>query len=74
MAKTRNILKNLTIEQAKGKRTCHTNSKHTIEAGEYHLAQEVAPMKRENICVECAGKVFDLAEQYLAELRKQLGV
>jgi hypothetical protein len=74
MAKTRNILKNLSIEQAVGKRRCYTNSKHTIESGEYHLAQEIVPGQRENICVECAGKVFDAAEKYLAALRSQLGV
>jgi len=60
MPKTRNVLKYLSIEQAKGKRMCHVNSKHTIEAGEFHLAQETAPMVRENICVVCAGKIFDV--------------
>ena len=74
MAKTRNILKNLSIALAVGTRKCHTNAKHTIEPGEYHLAQEVVLGQRENICIECAGKVFDAAETQLATLRKELGI
>ena len=72
MPKTRNILKHLSIEQAVSKRTCHANKKHTIEAGEFHLAENFTG-NRENICSACAPKVFDVAEQHLAALRSKLG-
>ena len=74
MPKVRNVIKHLSIEKAAGKRKCHTNSAHTIAIGERHLAQVVQSGQRENICKECAGKVFDEAEAHLAALRKDLGV
>lgn len=73
MPKTRNVLNHLYVETAVGKRKCHTNSKHTIEPGEVHLAQDTAT-GRQNICLICAGKVLDVAEQELADIRAELGV
>lgn len=73
MAKTRNILRHLSVEQAARERKCHANSQHTIEPGQYHLAQEIVG-QRQNICIACAGKVFDAAEKQLASLRRELGV
>jgi hypothetical protein len=71
--KTRNVLNHLYVETAVGRRKCHTNSKHSIEPGDTHLAQETAT-GRHNICLACAGKVLDVAEQELADLRSELGV
>ncbi|WP_238888641.1 hypothetical protein [Achromobacter insuavis] len=70
MPKARNPLKNLKIETAAGTRKCHANSKHTIAAGEKHLAQyDDSGMVRENICAECAPRVLAQIELHLSELR-----
>lgn len=74
MAKTRNIAKNVTVEEAKQERKCHADSKHKIAPGEAHLAHEVSANVRQNICLKCAGKVLDVAQQHLAAVRAQLGV
>ena len=73
MPKVRNVAKHLSIEVAKGERTCHTNSNHKIAAGEAHLAQETRGV-RENICKLCAGDVLDTALAHLATLRTGLGL
>jgi hypothetical protein len=74
MSKTRNVVKNLTIETAVKERKCHADSKHKIAPGEMHLAHEVSTNVRENICLKCAGKILDLAQKHLATIRTQLGV
>ncbi|KVM65416.1 hypothetical protein WJ59_17385 [Burkholderia gladioli] len=72
MAKTRNVVKNLRWETAKRERKCHTNSKHTIEAGENHLAEYDDAGNRQNICKECAQKVLAVAEKHICDLKKNL--
>ncbi len=74
MPKTRNILNNYRVEVAAGMRKCHSNSKHSIEAGEEHFAYDKSPGERINICKKCAPAIFDVAEKHLAEVRKALGV
>lgn len=69
MSKTRNVVKNLQIEVALKSRKCHTNSKHTIEAGEQHLAQYDDSGARQNICMRCAPKVLDVAARHIDSLR-----
>ncbi|WP_157146309.1 hypothetical protein [Achromobacter insuavis] len=70
MPKARNPLKNLKVETAAGTRKCHANSKHTIAAGEKHLAQyDDSGMVRENICAECAPRVLAEIEKHLRELQ-----
>ncbi|HEM8494630.1 hypothetical protein [Burkholderia multivorans] len=62
-------MKHLKIEVAQKERKCHVNSKHTIHAGEQHLAEYDDSGARQNICMECAPKVLDAAEKHIAALR-----
>ena len=74
MARTRNIVKYLTVDTAVRERKCHTDKTHKIAAGQMHLRQEVSLNVYENICLICAGNVLDVAQANLADIRKKLGV
>lgn len=72
MAKTRNVVKNLRFEVAERERKCHTNSRHTIQPGEKHLAEYDDAGSRQNICMKCAGKVLDVAQEHICQLKDEL--
>ncbi|MFM0317425.1 hypothetical protein PQR36_21280 [Paraburkholderia nemoris] len=69
MSKTRNVVKHLKIEVALKERKCHANSKHTIKAGEKHLAEYDDSGARQNVCMQCAPKVLDTAQKHIRDLR-----
>lgn len=73
MAKTvRNIVRNIKVQQAAGRRTCHVDKSHVIEPGQRHLAvYELTG--RQNVCGECAGPVMTRALEHIADIRRQLG-
>ena len=73
MAKTRNLLVHVKIETAVASRRCHTSSAHEIGPGQQHLAVHTGS-GRENVCHRCASKVLNRAEEYVAELRRELGL
>jgi hypothetical protein len=71
MPATRNILGHVEIQTAKKKRKCHTNSSHEILPGQKHLAIETNGT-RENVCLDCAPKVLNVASEYLKLLSTEL--
>ena len=73
MPKTRNLVKHIGVETAKGTRKCHANSTHEIDKGEKHLAIRDG-MARENICLECAPKVLKVASEHIAKVKADLGI
>lgn len=72
MAGTRNIVGDFRFEQAAGKRQCDVSAKHVINAGDLHFAYEKVPGQRKNICMSCAPKILQVAQEHLAGLMQKL--
>jgi len=74
MAKIRQVLNTISVEEAKKKRICHRNrSKHSIAGGERCLVvRDPASGGKKNYCVECGNAIIDIAADDLARLRTQL--
>lgn len=69
MSKTRNVLKNISVGVAQRERKCYADQKHKIQPGENFLLDG-----QDGICLLCAGKVLDVAQDHLTGIRKTLGV
>jgi len=72
MPATRNILKHVKIETAHDRRRCHANKAHVIQPGEQHLAVYYKVPIRENICLECALPILNVAKLQLEKITKEL--
>lgn len=72
MPAIRNIIGSFRYETAKAIRTCAASSKHKIQAGETHFAYEPIPGHRKNICMACAPKIIQKAQDSLADIASKL--
>lgn len=74
MAKVKQVLNAVSVEEAKQKRICHRNrKKHSIAGGERCLVvRDSASGGKRNYCVECANAILDVAADDLEELRTDL--
>lgn len=71
MPKTRNIVKGITIETAVNDRKCHSNSGHTINPGDQHLAVYESGT-RQNLCRKCAKDILKVAIAHLEKTQADL--
>jgi hypothetical protein len=71
MPATRNILKHIKVEIARERRKCHASKAHSIQTGEKHLAVYEAT-GRQNICLQCARPVLNIAAAHLQETTDEL--
>lgn len=74
MAKIKQVLKSVAVEEAKKKRICHRNrKKHAISGGERCLVvRDPSSGGKRNYCVECGNQVLDVAADDLHALRTDL--
>ena len=75
MAKTRQVLKAVSVEQASRKRKCHhSGGKHRIAGGDRCLVVKEPDGGRKNYCVDCGNAILEVAEDDLDTLRECLNV
>jgi hypothetical protein len=74
MAKVKQVLNAVSVEEAKMKRICHRNrKKHSIAGGERCLViRDPASGGKRNYCVECGSAILDVAADDLQALRSEL--
>jgi hypothetical protein len=73
MAKTRRVLKALSVERASRKRKCHhSGGKHGIAGGDRCLVVNEPDGGKKNYCVECGNAILEVADDALATLRQSL--
>jgi hypothetical protein len=74
MAKVKQVLNAVSVEEAKQKRICHRNrKKHSIAGGERCLTvRDPASGARRNYCIECGNAILDVAADDLEALRAGL--
>lgn len=74
MAKTRQVLSFLSVEQAKRRRICHhARKKHSIASGELCLVvRDPASGGKKNYCQECGNAILDVAADDVESLRHEL--
>jgi hypothetical protein len=74
VAKIKQVLNLVAVEEAKRKRICHRNrKKHVISGGERCLVvRDPASGGKRNYCVECGNEILDVAADDLHALRTGL--
>ncbi len=73
MAKPRDILVHVSIDQAVRKRKCHHSKKHGVSAGaKCLLVRERNNLGSKNYCADCAREILGAAGQKLAGLSQEL--
>jgi predicted nucleic acid-binding Zn ribbon protein len=74
MAKTRDIIVHVSVEQAGKQRKCHHKpKKHSIAKGEHCLVVKGGAFNAgKNYCSECAAEMLKLAEDRLEQIRMSL--
>ncbi len=74
MAKVKQVLNAVSVEEAKKKRICHRNrKKHSIASGERCVViRDPASGGKRNYCVECGNAILDAAADDLQSLRTEL--
>lgn len=69
MAQVRDVLGHVVVEDARGRRICHRNSKgHSIERGESCLVISDENGRAKNYCVVCAKDILKKASEKLTGL------
>lgn len=73
MARVRRALKDLVVEDARRRRKCHHNPKHSVAMGELCLViRNPNGEGQKNYCTRCALEILDAAEDDLERLRSEL--
>jgi hypothetical protein len=74
MAKVKQVLNHVSVEEAQRKRICHRNRKsHPIAAGERCLTvRDPSTGGKRNYCSDCGNEILDVAADDLADLRTTL--
>jgi len=73
MAKTRQILKAISVEEASRKRKCHhSRGQHGIAGGDRCLVVKEPDGGKKNYCVDCGNAILDVADDDLDTLRHDL--
>lgn len=74
MAKVKQVLNAVSVEEAKKKRVCHRNrKKHSIAGGERCLViRDPTSGGKRNYCVECGNEILDVAAGDLQVLITEL--
>lgn len=73
MAKTRQVLKAVSVEVASRMRKCHhSRGKHGVAGGDQCLVVKEPDGGKKNYCVSCGNEILDVAETDLEDLRRQL--
>lgn len=73
MPKHKSVLKRLSVEVAKHRRTCRHDSDHEIQHGETSLVVREGLYQRRGYCRDCGLSMLKLARKTLAAIEKELG-
>lgn len=75
MKAPRDIVKHVSVENAKAKRKCHRTKAHNIAKGEVCIViKDGAFGASKNYCLSCAIEILDAASRRLLALRGELGL
>jgi hypothetical protein len=72
MSAVRNIVRDFRFEISAGNRKCDVNNGHVIAKGDKQFAYEDVPGHRLNICMECAPKIIQKAQEHISKLAREL--